>query len=106
MHLFNSGWFWFVEGVLFVFAVMGFRAWAQDRGIRLSPVRWTLVLLWAGLAGFCFAFIGTSFGEGEPTAATRGGLLFGLITILSGVGLWRFLVAGAAGEEADGARNR
>lgn len=102
MQLFNSGWFWFVEGILLVIAVMGFRAWAQDRGVRLSPVRWMLVLLWAGLAGFCFAFVGTSFGEGEPTAATRGGLLFGLVTILSGVGLWRFLMVGDVEAGADG----
>ena len=102
MQIFNSGFFWFVEGILFVVAVLGFRAWARDRGIRLTPTRWALVLMWAFLAGFCIAFVGTSFGEGEPTAAARGGLLFGLVAILSGVGLWRFLVSGASGVGADG----
>ena len=96
MQLFNSGLFWFVEGVLFVIAVLGFRAWALDRGVRLTPTRWILVLLWAGLAGFSISFVGTSLGEGEPTAAARGGLLFGLVTIVSGVGLWRFLISGAS----------
>jgi len=95
MQVFNSGLFWFIEGILAVLIILGFRAWALDRGIRLSAIRWILVVLWLGLAGFCFAFVGTSLGEGEPTAATRGGLLFGLITIFAGVGLWRFLLAGA-----------
>jgi uncharacterized membrane protein (DUF485 family) len=49
-------------------------------------------VLWILLAGFTIAFVGTSFGEGEPTAAIRGGLLFGLISVIAGVGVWRIIV--------------
>ena len=95
MQIFNSGAFWFVEGILFVVMILGLRAWALDRGLPMSFLRWALALTWLLVAGFTFAFVGTSFGEGEPTAAIRGGLLFGLITVIGGVGLWRFLSRGA-----------
>jgi hypothetical protein len=95
MQIFNSGFFWFVEGILVVIMVLGLRAWAEDRGIPMPPWKWVLFFLWILVVGFTVAFVGTSFGEGEPTAATRGGLLFGLISIISGVAVWRLLVRGA-----------
>ena len=91
MQIFNSGFFWFVEGILFVLVILGVNAWARDRGTPLSPVKWALFLVWLLLAGFTVAFVGTSFGEGEPVAAQRGGLLFGMVTVVSGVGIWRIL---------------
>jgi hypothetical protein len=100
MQIFNSGLLWFVEGILFVVVVLAVRSWAEDRRLPLPVWKWMLFFIWVGLAGFTIAFVGTSFGEGEPVAATRGGLLFGLITIISGVGLWRVLLAGAMGGEA------
>ena len=95
MQIFTSGLIWFVEGVLFVIVILAVRAWAQDRGLPMPTWKWVLFLTWILLAGFTIAFVGTSFGEGEPVAATRGGLLFGLITIIAGAGLWRALLAGA-----------
>ena len=103
MRIFDSGLFWFVEGILFVVVILAVRAWAQDRGLPMPIWKWVLFLLWVALAGFTIAFVGTSFGEGEPVAATRGGLLFGLISIIAGVGLWRVLLAGtgSGGEDAE-----
>ena len=101
MQIFNSGLFWFAEGILFVVVVLSFKAWAQDRGLSMPNWKWLLFLLWLALAGFTIAFVGTSFGEGEPVAATRGGLLFGLITIIAGVGLWRILMVGAESGRGD-----
>jgi len=92
VQIFNSGFFWFVEGILFVVVILAVRAWAKDRGLPMPVWKWVLFLFWILLAGFTIAFVGTSFGEGEPVAATRGGLLFGLITIISGVGVWRVLM--------------
>jgi len=100
MQIFNSGVFWFLEGILFVVVLLAVRSWAADRRLPMPVWKWMIFFLWVGLAGFTIAFVGTSFGEGEPVAATRGGLLFGLITIISGVGLWRVLLAGAKGGEA------
>ena len=95
MQIFNSGLFWFVEGILFVVVVLAVRAWATDRALAMPIWKWSLFILWTALAGFTIAFVGTSFGEGEPVAATRGGLLFGLISIITGVGLWRVLLVGS-----------
>jgi hypothetical protein len=94
MQIFNSGLFWFVEGILAVVVVLAFRRWAADRGLPMPAWKWALFLLWLGLAGFTIAFVGTSFGEGEPAAATRGGFLFGFLTILAAFGFWRLLHMG------------
>jgi len=91
MQIFNSGVFWFAEGILFVVVILAVRAVAQDRGVRVPLWKWALFVLWIILGGFTIAFVGTSFAEGEPIAAQRGGLLFGLITVISGVGVWRLL---------------
>jgi hypothetical protein len=101
MQIFNSGFFWFVEGILFVVVVLAVSAWARDRGLPMPWWKWVLFLLWVGLAGFTIAFAGTSFGEGEPVAGTRGGLLFGFITIIAGVGLWRVLMKGTGSGRGD-----
>jgi hypothetical protein len=101
MQIFNSGFFWFGEGILFVVVILAVRAWAEGRGLSVPVWKWVLFFLWLFLAGFTIAFVGTSFGEGEPVAAARGGLLFGLMTMIAGVGLWRVLLAGAASGGGD-----
>jgi len=101
MQIFNSGYFWFVEGILFVVVILAVRATAQDRGLKLPFWKWALFLGWMLFAGFTIAFVGTSFGEGEPVAASRGGLLFGMITVISGAGVWRVLWAGGSGERGE-----
>ena len=94
MAFFNSGTFWFIEGILAVVVFLAFRAWMEDRGVRLTWWKWILVGLWVLLAGATIAFVGTSLGERETTAAFRGGILFGLVTVVSAVGLWRLLHIG------------
>ena len=94
MKFFNSGLFWFIEGVLATLVVLGFKAWMEDRGVKMNWWKWCLFGLWILMAGFTIAFVGTSIGENELTAAFRGGILFGVISIVSGVGLWRLLNRG------------
>jgi len=91
MSIFNSGFFWFIEGILTCLVILGIKTWAKDRGIRLTWWKWFLILLWFSLAGFTLAFVGTSLGENEPIAALRGGVLFGVLTIILGVAFWRLL---------------
>ena len=98
MQIFTSGAFWFVEGLLFVVVVMAFRAWMEDRGQALTWWKWLAVVLWVGITGFTLAFVGTSLGEGEATAAMRGGILFGTISIFAGVAVWRLVTLGGARE--------
>ena len=98
MAFLTSGAFWFVEGVLFALVILALRAWLEDRGRVLSWWKWVLVLAWMALVGFTLAFIGTSLGENEPTAALRGGILFGTISVFAGVAVWRVIQVGAARE--------
>lgn len=105
MQIFNSGPFWFVEGVLFVLVVVAFRIWMEDKGLPVPWWKWVLLLTWIVLIAFTAAFVGTSLGEGEGTAAIRGGALFGLAALLTGVGLWRVLAAGSRGLPDPGAHD-
>jgi hypothetical protein len=103
MQIFNSGYFWFIEGILFVVVILAVRAMLEDRGIKAALWKWALFVFWILLGGFTIAYVGTSYGEGEPVAAVKGGLLFGLITVISGVGAWRLLFSGpkTGGGEAE-----
>ena len=95
MEFFTSGLFWFLEGVLACLVLVGLRAWAADRGIPMPIWKWVLFVIWAMLAGFTIAFVTTSLGENETEAAIKGGILFGLLTIITGVGVRRLLYVGA-----------
>lgn len=94
MGFFDSGWFWFIEGVLATVFILGIKAWMEDRGIPRNWWKWLALVLWILLAGFSIAFVGLSIGEREMTAAFRGGILLGTITIVSGVLVWRILNRG------------
>ena len=100
MQVFNGGMFWFVEGILFCVMLLGLKAWARDRAIPMFWWKWTVFVLWVLFAGFAIAFVGTSFGEGEADAAVRGGIFFGIIVVLSGVGVWRMLMAGTKSSDS------
>ena len=94
MSFFSSGFFWFLEGVFACLAVVALKYWAEDRGIPLPVWKWVLTGAWVIFLGFTFAFVGTSLGENEPTAAKLGGILFGLTSLISGIALWRILRLG------------
>ena len=95
MQMFNSGTFWFVEGILFCLMLLGLSGWARDRCILMRWWKWAAFLCWVLFAGFTIAFVGTSLGENEASAAVRGGIFFGMVTVLSGVGVWRIVMIGA-----------
>jgi type VI protein secretion system component VasK len=94
MDFFNSGLFWFLEGIFACLAVIGFKFWMEDRKIPMPFWKWILLGIWFFFFGFTIAFIGTNLGEKEAQAALLGGIIFGLIAIVTGVGLWRLLKIG------------
>jgi hypothetical protein len=94
MSFFTSGTFWFLEGILTALMVIGFKTWMEERGVPMPVWKWILFGLWVLWPGFTIAFITTSIGENETTAAVKGGIIFSLIAIISGVGLWRLLQIG------------
>ncbi len=91
MSFFLSGTFWFIMGIIFTIVILAFKVWMEDREVAMNWWKWLLWGFWILLAGFTIAFIFTSLGEGEPTAALKGGILFSLITIIYGVGTWRLI---------------
>ena len=99
MQIFNSGFYWFVQGILFVFIIMGFRAWMEGRGVPMPAWKWIVFVGWLLFCGFTIAFVGTSLGENEATAAMRGGALFGSVAVISGFGVYRLLMMGAGSGE-------
>ena len=84
----SNGLFWFFEGILFCLTLLGLRIWTQDKRIPMPFWKWALSVLWLLFFGFTIAFIGTSLGEGESQAASLGGIIFGLISIISFFILW------------------
>ncbi|MGD2246006.1 MAG: dehalogenase [Candidatus Aminicenantes bacterium] len=92
MAFFTSGMFWFLEGIFACLFVIGFKLWAEDRDLPMPFWKWLLLGIWILLLCFTLAFVGTSLGENEPSAALYGGIFFGLVTFISGVGLWRLIV--------------
>ena len=91
MHFFNSGVFWFLEGIFACLAVIGFKIWMEDHDIAMPFWKWLLCAGWMLFFGFTIAFVGTSAGENEMNAAVVGGIIFGLILIITAAALWRLL---------------
>jgi hypothetical protein len=85
---------WFLLGGLAVVVVVGARLWAEDLGLGLPWWKWALAATWYGFLNLSIAVPMTLAGEGEVGAAGRLFLLFAVITVILGVGLWRLLWAG------------
>ncbi|MCP4151836.1 MAG: hypothetical protein GY757_29100 [bacterium] len=94
MSFFTSGLFWFIEGILACLVFTGFKTWMEERGTPMPWWKWVLFASWIGLFGFTIAFAFTSAAENEMDAAIKGGILFGLITVITGVGFWRVINTG------------
>ena len=75
MGFFNSGLFWFIEGILAVIAVLGLKAYLEDKGIPIPWWKWLTLAIWVMITGITIAFVGTSLGENEMVAATKGGII-------------------------------
>ncbi len=94
MSFFASGLFWFIEGILSVLILIGFGVWMADRQTPMRFWKWAVVCVWFAMVGFTIAFIGTSIGENEVVAATKGGIIFSVVSIITGAGGWRLLQIG------------
>ncbi len=91
MPFLSSEMYWFLQGILFTVMTIGFKLWMEDRGVPMLWWKWMLWGIWMIWTAFTIGFVFTSLGEGEPVAASKGGILFGLITIVSAVAGWRLL---------------
>ena len=94
MSFFTSGLFWFLEGVCFCLAGAALKHHLQDQGIPMRWWKWILFTGWVILFGFTIAFITTSVGENEITAALKGGVVLLPLSVIAWVGIWRLLKVG------------
>lgn len=94
---------WFIIGISATLAVQSFHRWVTERGLRLSWWQWLLLGLWALALAGTIGFVTTNLGEREVRAAMVGGAMFGLVVIVTAVGLWRWLLT-PGGRKAPGSR--
>ena len=69
MQNFNSGLFWFVEGLLFCVLLMGLSAWARVRSLKMQWWKWAAFLTWVLFTGFTIAPLTEEDEEEEDAAA-------------------------------------
>lgn len=86
---FESGFFWFLMGIVFVLVAAGFKAFADDRGWIITWWKALLGVIWYGIFSVSFLAWGTLIGEGEGGAGFNVFLLGMFISVIFGVGLWR-----------------
>ncbi len=91
MSFFTSGTFWFIEGILFIVLLIALRAWLKEKRAPMTWWKWFLLVVWIFLAGFTAAFTGTNIGEGEYTAALRGGGASVIVVLIYALILLRVL---------------
>jgi len=91
MGFFDSGFFWFTEGLLACLAIIALKIWAEDKRIHMPFWKWTVVIGWVLFLSVSVAYVGTSLGEGETHAAFIGAILASVLAVVSGVIVWRLL---------------
>lgn len=90
---FNSGFFWFLMGIIFVVIAAAFKAYADDRGWVVTWWKGLIALVVYGLFVAAFYGWGTLIGENEAGAGIRFFLFSFFLALVIGVGLWRLLAA-------------
>ncbi len=88
---FESGFFWFLMGIVFVVIAAGFKAFADDRDWVITWWKALLGVIWYGIFSVSFLAWGTLIGEGEGGAGFKIFLLGMFLSLILGVGLWRLM---------------
>ena len=89
---FNSSFFWFLMGVLFILVAAGFRAFAKDRGWVISWWKALIGLLWYAIFTFSFYAYGTLRGENESSAGLKILILGLFVSLVLAITIWRLLL--------------
>ena len=74
MGFFDSGFFWFTEGLFACLAIIALKIWIEDKKVRMPFWKWPVVIAWVLFLSVSVAFVGTSLGEGETHAAFIGAI--------------------------------
>ncbi|QHA00994.1 dehalogenase [Dehalobacter restrictus] len=93
----------FIAGMGTAVAVYWLYSWSKQRGQSLNWWKWLVVCAWVLLLFLTDIFIFTSLGENESRAALMGGVFLTAITVISGVGIWRWFFTVPKAKIADNA---
>lgn len=88
---FNSSFFWFLMGILFILVAAGFRAFAKDRGWSISWWKGVIALIWYAIFTFSFYAYGTLMGENENSAGLKILILGLFVSLALGIVIWRLM---------------
>ncbi len=83
--------FWIVMGLLYALLILGARIWFKDLGYQMNWWKWFITACWFIFLSVTIAGGFTLFGENEMKAGYYFLGLFGMISVISGVGVWRLL---------------
>ncbi len=86
---FNGSLFWFLNGIIFVLACVGFKIFAKEHGWTLTWWKWLLTVIWYAIFTLSFYTWGTLIGENEGGAGFKVFLLGMFVSLVLGVGLVR-----------------
>lgn len=83
--------FWIIMGLLYALLIAGAKIWFKDLGFKMNWWKWLLTSFWFVLLSLTIAGSFTLMGEDEFRAGYYFLGVFGMISLILGVGLWRLL---------------
>jgi hypothetical protein len=90
--------FWIALGLLYAFLIISARIWFEDLGIKMNKRKWIILSIYFIFINITIGGAFTLIGEGELHAGTYFLGIFGVLSIILGVGLWRYLKTGKSSE--------
>jgi len=86
--------FWIILGLLYAFIFISAKIWAKDLGLKMNWKKWIATIIWFVFLTLVIGAAFTLFGEGESQAAWYFIGIFGFISVVLGVIVWRIISRG------------
>lgn len=84
--------FWIVMGLLYAVLIYAFAGWTKDKNIKMTWWKWALSAGFYLIASLSLASSFTMLGEKEATTFRMMLLISGMVSVILGVLLYRFVL--------------